>query len=79
MDTVTVGDYFVRKRRYSAFFGTDLETLLKGLGVDTLVLIGGLTDVCVHYTFVDGHRHDYFVKSQIYFAQHGERPCYAQS
>lgn len=53
------GDYFVRKRRYSAFFGTDLEILLKGLGVDTLVLIGGLTDVCVHYTFVDAHQHDY--------------------
>ena len=48
--------------RYSAFFGTDLEILLKGLGVDTLVLIGGLTDVCVHYTFVDGHQNDYFVR-----------------
>ena len=48
--------------RYSAFFGTDLEILLKGLGVDTLVLIGGLTEVCVHYTFVDGHQNDYFVR-----------------
>jgi len=25
------GDYFVPKRRYSAFYGTDLEILLKGL------------------------------------------------
>ncbi len=24
-----------------------------------LILIGGLTDVCVHYTFADGHQHDY--------------------
>lgn len=55
-------DYFVRKRRYSAFFGTDLEILLKGLGAETLVLIGGLTDVCVHYTFVDAHQHDYFTR-----------------
>lgn len=52
-------DYFVRKRRYSCFFGTDLEILLKGLKAETLILIGGLTDVCVHYTFVDGHQHDY--------------------
>jgi nicotinamidase-related amidase len=55
-------DYFIRKRRYSSFFGTDLEILLKGLGADTLVLTGGLTDVCVHYTFVDGHQHDYFCR-----------------
>jgi nicotinamidase-related amidase len=55
-------DYHVPKRRYSAFFGTDLEILLKGLEVDTLLLIGGLTDVCVHYTFVDGHQHNYFCR-----------------
>ena len=55
-------DYVIRKRRYSAFFGTDFEILLKGLKVDTLLLVGGLTDVCVHYTFVDGHQHDYFCR-----------------
>jgi len=55
-------DYVIRKRRYSGFFGTDLEILLKGLKVDTLIMIGGLTDVCVHYTFVDGHQHDYFCR-----------------
>jgi nicotinamidase-related amidase len=53
------GDYHVPKRRYSAFFGTDLEILLKGLDAQTLILTGGLTDVCVHYTFVDGHQHNY--------------------
>ena len=30
------GEYLISKRRYSAFFGTDLEILLKGLHVDTL-------------------------------------------
>ena len=55
-------DYLIRKRRYSAFFGTDFEILLKGLKADTLLLCGGLTDVCVHYTFVDGHQHDYFCR-----------------
>ena len=55
-------DYLIKKRRYSAFFGTDLEILLRGLKVDTLFLCGGLTDVCVHYTFVDGHQSDYFCR-----------------
>lgn len=56
------GDYVVPKRRYSAFFGTDLEILLRGLKVETLLLCGGLTDVCVHYTFVDAHQSDYFCR-----------------
>ena len=55
-------DYVIPKRRYSAFFGTDLEILLRGLRVETLLLCGGLTDVCVHYTFVDGHQSDYFCR-----------------
>lgn len=55
-------DYLIRKRRYSAFFGTDFEILLKGLKAETLILVGGLTDVCVHYTFVDGHQSDYFCR-----------------
>ena len=55
-------DYLIRKRRYSAFFGTDLEILLRGLKADTLLLCGGLTDVCVHYTFVDAHQSDYYCR-----------------
>ncbi len=55
-------DYHIQKRRYSAFFGTDLEILLRGLKVQTLILVGGLTDVCVHYTFVDGHQSDYYCR-----------------
>lgn len=56
------GDYHIVKRRYSCFFGTELEILLRGLKVDTLILFGGLTDVCVHYTFVDAHQRDYYVR-----------------
>lgn len=55
-------DYTIKKRRYSCFFGTDLEILLKGLKAETLILCGGLTDVCVHYTFVDAHQHDYVTR-----------------
>ena len=53
------GDYYVPKRRYSCFYGTEMEILLKGLKAQTLILVGGMTDVCVHYSFVDGHQGDY--------------------
>lgn len=52
-------DYVIVKRRYSGFIGTDLSILLRGLKADTLVLIGGLTNICVHYTFADGHQNDF--------------------
>jgi len=55
-------EYLIRKRRYSAFFGTELELVLRSHGVDTVLLVGGLTDVCVHYTAVDAHQHDYHVR-----------------
>ena len=55
-------DYFVHKRRYSVFFGTETEILLKGLNAQTLIMVGGMTDVCVHYSFVDGHQHDYYCR-----------------
>ncbi len=52
-------EYLIRKRRYSAFFATELELVLKSYEIQTLVLAGALTDVCVHYTFADAHQHDY--------------------
>ena len=56
------GDYFIQKRRYSCFIHTDLDILLRGLGVQTLLLAGNLTNVCVHYTFADAHQRDYHVR-----------------
>ena len=55
-------DDVIVKRRYSGFIGTDMEILLKGHKADTLVLIGGLTNVCVHYTFADAHQKDFHVR-----------------
>ncbi len=52
-------EYLIRKRRYSAFFATELELVLRSHAVSTLILVGGLTDVCVQYTFADAHQHDY--------------------
>jgi nicotinamidase-related amidase len=58
----TSEEYLIRKRRYSAFFATELELVLRSYGVSSLVLVGALTDVCVHYTFADAHQHDYHCK-----------------
>ena len=55
------GEFPMQKRRYSCFVGTDLDLLLRGLKVDTVVLVGAMTNVCVHYTFVDAHQLDYHV------------------
>jgi biuret amidohydrolase len=55
-------EYHIVKRRYSGFIGTEFELILHGLGVSTLILIGGLTDVCVHYTFADAHQRDFYVR-----------------
>jgi nicotinamidase-related amidase len=59
---VGADDVVIPKRRYSAFFATDLDLVLRGLGVDTIFLVGELTDVCVHLTFADAHQHDYVAK-----------------
>lgn len=55
-------EFVVRKRRYSAFFGTELEIVLKAYKAETVLLVGGLTDVCIHYTAADAHQHDYVVR-----------------
>jgi nicotinamidase-related amidase len=55
-------EFHIVKRRYSGFIGTEFDIVLRGLKADTLILIGGLTDVCVHYTFADAHQRDYFVR-----------------
>ena len=53
------GEFPISKRRYSCFFGTDLEILLRGLKVETLILMGTMTNVCVHYTAAEAHQRDY--------------------
>lgn len=55
-------EFVIRKRRYSAFFATELELVLKSYRADAVLLVGGLTDVCIHYTAVDAHQHDYRVR-----------------
>src|SRR5437764_743555 len=52
-------DYFVLKPKSSAFFDTTLETLLRHLGVKTLILTGFAADVCILFTAHDAHLRDY--------------------
>ena len=55
-------EFHIVKRRYSGFIGTEFEIVLSGLKASTLILIGGLTDVCVHYTFADADQRDFYVR-----------------
>ena len=48
-------DYVVPKRRYSGFFRTDLELLLKELGIDTVIMTGLHTHMCVRHTSADAY------------------------
>ena len=55
-------DLVVFKRRYSCFLGTELELLLKALQVDTLLVVGVSSDVCVHWTVGEAFQRDYHVR-----------------
>lgn len=46
-------DHYVTKRRFSGFFNTDLDLTLKDLAVDTLVVMGVVTNICVRSTVHD--------------------------
>ncbi len=52
---VSATDYVVPKRRYSGFFHTDLDLLLKELGVDTVIMTGLHTHMCVRHTSADAY------------------------
>lgn len=55
------GDYVIDKSRYSAFYNTNLEVVLRGLGADTLLLTGVTTNICVESTLRDAFVRDYHV------------------
>jgi len=54
-------DWVIAKRRYSAFFGTNLDARLRQHGIDTLVLCGLTTECCVHSAASDAFHLDYHV------------------
>lgn len=57
----TEGDVIVEKRRYSGFYGTSLDLLLRENGVKELIMTGVLTNVCVFFTAADAFMRGYKV------------------
>lgn len=55
------GDHRLYKRRYSAFYATGLDALLRELGIRTVVLTGVLTNICVQHTAADAYFRGYSV------------------
>lgn len=55
------GDILVKKFRYSGFYGTQLENLLRALGRDTIAIAGVATNVCCDSTARDGAMRDFKV------------------
>ena len=55
------GEKVVFKHRYSAFYNTDLETVLRCLKVEDLVITGVMTNMCCESTARDAYFRDYRV------------------
>ncbi|TFY98610.1 cysteine hydrolase family protein [Ramlibacter rhizophilus] len=55
------GDPVISKARYSAFRDTQLDALLRASRIETVVVCGATTDVCVDTTARDAFMHDYSV------------------
>ena len=53
------GDWYVEKTRLSAFFNTNLDSILRALGAETLIITGVLTNQCVGATTKDALYRDY--------------------
>lgn len=56
-----VGEKVVRKTRYSAFVETDLDAVLKDLGISRVVIVGVMTHLCCESTARDAFMRDYEV------------------
>lgn len=54
-------DKVIYKHRYSAFYNTDLETVLRGLKVEDLVITGLMTNMCCESTARDAYYRDHRV------------------
>lgn len=55
------GEWVVRKHRYSAFSGTDLDMLLRSAGIRSVVVTGVSTNACVESTLRAAFDLDYYV------------------
>lgn len=54
-------DYYVKKRTYDAFYGTDLDLLLRQMGIRNVVIVGTVSNICVLHTAGKARLHGYNV------------------
>ncbi|MDP3747082.1 MAG: pyrimidine utilization protein B [Phenylobacterium sp.] len=54
------GDIVLHKTRYSGFFNSQLDSVLRSRGIRNLVFVGIATNVCVESTLRDGFMLEYF-------------------
>jgi nicotinamidase-related amidase len=59
--TPALGEHVIKKHRYSGFFGTDLDIILREWGVDTVIVSGTTTENCCLSTARDAMFHNYRV------------------
>ena len=53
------GDIVIYKHRFSGFFETELDDVLKGSGIKQLIVTGCTTSICVEATIRDAMFRDY--------------------
>ena len=54
-------DTILPKKRYSAFYGTDLDSILRSKGIQDLIISGVMTNLCCETTARDAFMRDYRV------------------
>ncbi len=54
-------DIEIIKKRYSMFYGTNLESLLQNLETDSLILAGVNTHACIRTAAIDAYQRDFQV------------------
>jgi nicotinamidase-related amidase len=55
------GEHVIKKHRYSGFFGTDLDIILREWGIDAVIISGTTTENCCHATARDAMFRNYRV------------------
>ncbi|NYE24349.1 cysteine hydrolase family protein [Pigmentiphaga litoralis] len=55
------GEHVIKKHRYSGFFATDMDLILREWGITTVAITGTTTENCCHATARDAMFHNYRV------------------
>lgn len=61
LDVDIIKDYVIKKRRYSGFFGTDLDLVLRENLIKNVIVVGTKTNCCIRATVTDAFYLDYNV------------------